>query len=349
VTACRVCFVRDGELPHESEIGWLCCWNARRRLEAALRAIPVLVDELAGLGYVERDTRPKLDQNGSPMLVVGEEGRLVGVPADPVAHLLTAGPLNGSRGAPRVSGSTDRPVPIRIDPTDLLAPARRGSLAVADAAAFDAEGRPTGRWPQDQIGHLAVATELEFWARDWADTRRESCPLPTVRVLAGWLADRLDWACAEHLALDEFAGALARLRTALEAAAGILPARPERVDRPCPACGWWALSKAPGEEYIRCGHCDRALTDDEYRDHLEDVIKTNWMRFDPEDVTSRPVPTTPVWVRDDDLGHVTIGYLVDGAWRSWFGPELVAVSYWAEIAKPADPGPAKDEVAGSQS
>lgn len=334
MTACRVCFVRDGELPHESEIGWLCCVRARWRMEGALRAIPELVDELAGLGYVERDTRP-----GTRAVRVGgklsEDGQIIRVPyvADPVANLLAAGPLNGSKGAPRVSGSTDRPVPIRIDPTDLLAPARPGSLAVAD----------TGRWASDQIGHLAVATELEFWARDWADTRRERCPLPTVHVLAGWLADRLDWACANHHALDEFAGKLGRVRTALEAAAGILPARPVPMDRPCDSCGHLTLAREPDTEYIVCSHCGRVLTEADYREHLEDVIKTNWTVVDPADARTLPLPLMPVWVRDDELGSVMLGCVVEGKWRTWGGRELSEVSYWAAVAAPADPGPAKEE------
>src|SRR5688500_18208072 len=184
---------------HEAEPGRLVCWGAQQRLAAALRDIPVLVDELAGGGYVERDTR--VGQQRIPVL--DDEGRWLGFtrvpgPADPVAHALTAGPINGRSGAPRVAGSGERSLPSRVDPTDLLAAARPASLAVA----------VTGLYAADQIGHLAVATELEFWARDWADGRRERAPVPTVPLLAGWLLLRLDWACATHPALDEFAGKL---------------------------------------------------------------------------------------------------------------------------------------------
>lgn len=330
---CILCVPREGDEGHAPEPGWRCCWRARDRMAAALRDIPVLVDELSGLGYVERDTREGTRAVRVPDVADPEGKRtvIVRVPAmaDPAANLWPAGPVNGVRSGPRVGGSTDRPVPIRIDPTDLLAPARPASLAVAD----------TGLYASDQVGHLAVATELEFWARDWADLRGERCPYPTVAVLAPWLLDRLDWACATHRALDEFAGKLTRLRTVLTAATGRLPARPQPVDRPCPSCGLWSLYHAPDGRYIECGACNRALTDDEYRHHLEDVIKTNWHRADEV-----PAPlSTPLWVRDDAAGKVVLG-LADGVhWRSWAGVVLTEVSYWAEVGFPADPGPRKEE------
>jgi len=282
---------------------------------AALRDIPVLVDELSGLGYVMRsDVR------------------------DPVAHVLTAGPVNGARTGPRVMSSGECSLPIRIDPTDLLAPARPASLAVAD----------TGLYASDQIGHLAVATELEFWARDWAALRGEHIPLPTVRALAPWLLDRLDWACATHHALDEFAAKLSHLRTVLTAATGRLPARPDPVDRPCPACGVLALQRPPGGRYIECGSCGRALTEDEYRDHLEDVIKTNWTRFDDLDAKTWPADARVVWIRDDDHNEVALGWLDSDERRFHLIDRATVtprVSYWAEIQYPADPGPAKEDTA----
>jgi hypothetical protein len=259
VTACSVCIPRGDDLPHESEIGWLCCWRARARMESGLRALPALCDELAGGGYVMRDGHtPRV------LYPPGHDLAAQSVPHfDPIANVLTAGPLNGSKGAPRVSGSTDRPVPIRIDPTDLLAPARPGSLAVAD----------TGRYASDQIGHLAVATELEFWARDWADTLGHHVPLPTVHMLTEWLINRLDWACAEHAALDEFAGKVAGLRTALEGALGLFEAPLVVMDRPCTQCGTKALMLETDSDLIVCDHCGRALTEDEYAAELRGELE----------------------------------------------------------------------------
>lgn len=339
MTPCIACPDRE---EHEADVeeGWLCCRRARDRMAAALRDIPERCEELSGLGYVERDAR---FLNGDVRCPNDRE--MVNVrcwrcgwrrtgPADPVANVLPAGPTNGQSSQPRVGGSALPSVPIRIDPTDLLAPARPASLVVADV----------GLYASDQVGHLAVATELEFWARDWADQRRERSPMPAVRVLARWLLDRLDWACAEHHALDEFAGKLTSLRNTLTAACGAFDPLPTPVDRPCPACGWWALSR--GQDLIVCGHCDRALTDEDYRDHLEDVIKTNWTLVDEDDLRTFPPEGELVWLRDDGgAGRVTVGCQLHASFLTVQGPPFGRVSYWAEIHYPADPGPAKEDAA----
>lgn len=329
---------------HPPEPGWSCCWRARDRMAAALRDIPLLVVELSGLGYVERDVRPGRRVAAVAYRIDTRERYLIyeDGPADPVAGVLTAGPVNGARNGPRVMSSGERSLPIRIDPTDLLAPARPASIGVKTRGGWSAV--PGG--DPDQVGHLAVATELEFWARDWADARGESCPMPTVPVLAAWLLDRLDWACQHHPALDEFAGKLTHLRTVLTAATGRLPARPQPVDRPCPSCGLWSLYHAPDGRYIECGACNRALTDDEYREHLEDIIKTDWNRYEPgSSEWTAPRSDGPVWARNDEVGRVTIARFDGFTWWSWSGAHLDEVSYWAEIHYPADPGPAKEDAA----
>lgn len=241
MTACVVCPVPDGEQPHEAAEGWLTCWRAWARMAGALRLIPDLCDELHGLGYVMRNHR------------------------DPVSRVLPSGPVNGSKGSPRVNGSRDAPVPLRIDPTDLLMPSRPASLSVA----------VTGSYASDQIGHLAVATELEFWARDWADIRREGIPLPNVPELSEWLRNRLEWACEHHPAIDEFAGKLRQLRTALTAAAGRFDAMPETLSAPCDSCGTLALYRDTDIERVACGSCARLMTEDEYADYTRWLIKEN--------------------------------------------------------------------------
>jgi hypothetical protein len=306
-------------------------------MAAALRDIPERLADLYGLGRTERDDRRgrraatyAYDLATRRRHVVYEPG-----PADPVANLFTAGPAKGGWRESRISGTRPERVPLRLDDADLTAPARYGSLAVVERSL----------WPQDQIGHLAVATELEFWVRDWADQRGEGCPIPVPDRLCRWLLDRLDWACKHHPALAEFAAKLTQLRNALTATTGGFDPLPTPVDRPCPACGWWALSRTPGDAYIRCGHCAAAPTEDEYRDHLEDVIKTNWKRAG-ENLAD---PNTLLWVREDSLygsdnrpGSVVAGYNDGIHWWSWAGAGPLNVSYWAPIAYPADPGPAKD-------
>jgi hypothetical protein len=251
---CVVC--QDESRPVEP--GWLVDARCYDRMASALRQIPVLVAEVHGLGLVQRDHRRELRDFDT-----GQWHRHY----DPVANMLTAGPINGAKSAPRVSGSTAAPVPIRIDPTDLTAPARPGSLAV----------HVCGRWPQDQIGWLSVATELDFWAADWATERHESRPSPQVPFLCGWLLDRLDWAAREHVALDEFATKLSGLYGALTSAVGGWTAKPETLITPCRSCGMLALYReiGPAPEYDRvaCGACPSLLTEFEYAEYVKCLIE----------------------------------------------------------------------------
>lgn len=254
---------------HPPEPGWQTCWRARDRMAAALRDIPELVDELADHErHMERDWGLRVPDGAVQWPNTRKED--VAVPGrDPVANVLTAGPVNGARSGPRVMSSGERSLPIRIDPTDLLAPARPASLAIAD----------TGLYAADQIGHLAVATELEFWARDWADARGEHCPMPTVPVLAAWLLDRLDWACQHHLALDEFAGKLRSLRSSLTAAAGRFDAPTELLAAPCPGCRDELLYRDTDLECIACGGCPVLLSDEAYAEHARALVA---VRLDEE-------------------------------------------------------------------
>lgn len=263
MTACALCERRDDDdQGHPPEPGWVCCQRAHDRMLAALRDIPKLVDELAGLGFVERDVRPG---TRAVRMVDGDVSRIVRVPApaaDPVAHLWPAGPAKTGWRESRISGTRPERVPVRLDDTDLTAPARHGSMFVAD----------TSPWPDDQVGHLAVATELEFWARDWADERRERSPYPTVPVLARWLVDRLDWACARHSALVEFADKLRDLRGTLSAACGRSMPAPEAMEAPCPSCGLLGLVRDRDIERIGCGSCSVLMTEEEYAEHVRGLI-----------------------------------------------------------------------------
>lgn len=295
---CICCQDRDPDY----EQGYLCCRRCWGRAAAALRQIPDLLAELASLGYVERDNRPLrcsahgcerlpslagyvrrdskawpslpyCDPHAASLIVAADAagGRWVTTrefddwaPADPVAHRVSAGPVNGASSAPRVSGSAVPPVPIRIDPTDLLAPARRGSLAVADRSP----------WPADQIGYLPVATELEFWVTDWAILRGEHLPPPDVASLAGWLRDRLGWACTDHPALDEFTAKLGSIHGALTAATGTGTPRPETLTAPCPGCGMLTLYRDVDAERIACaGDCPLLMTSDDYARYVQTLIK----------------------------------------------------------------------------
>lgn len=245
------------------EPGWLTCYRCWSRLANALRQIPGLVAELVSLGLVQRDQRSGtraavlVDKQGRRSIV-----REPGWPADPVAHALSGGPLNGLKSAPRVSGSRAAPVPIRLDPTDLAASVRPASTAV----------HARSPWPADQIGWLSVATELDFWVADWAAERTESRPSPQVPALAGWLLDRLDWACCHHVALDEFAVKVSAIYGALMSAVGGWAAKPETLITPCRSCGMLALYRhigpREGTDRIACGACPALLTEGEYAEYV---------------------------------------------------------------------------------
>lgn len=168
--------------------------------------------------------------------------------ADLHAHLdLTPG--SGSTG-PRVSGSHEPPLPLRVDALDLTMPARGGTV-------HDLHG--------DQIGHVAVASVLDQWVEDWREHRdrgeRRPEP-PTVVVLVDWLGKRLGEACDDHPAIGEFAADVRRLCRVLRMVTGDGPARPERLPAPCPGCDLLALTR--DHAGVRCRACGEDWTEGQY-------------------------------------------------------------------------------------
>lgn len=176
-------------------------------------------------------------------------------------------------GSQRVSGSREAPLPFTADVYDLAAAARPASIGVAYR-----HGRRLTNPDPDQVGHLSVATELEFWVVDWIATRGEGehLPVPLVPPLAGWLSARLTWAMDNHPAIDEFATALWRIRGALSAY--VLKVvededdaprrRAESRTAPCPSCDMISLWWWPTDERVRCDtqDCNRVMTAAEYGD-----------------------------------------------------------------------------------
>lgn len=153
----------------------------------------------------------------------------------------------GSGNNERVSGSSVPRIPIAVDVVDLAAPAR---VQEASEAAR--------QWPQDQIGHISVASVLDAWVRDWADIRGEHLPAPTVPWLAQWLTVRLDWACDEHPAVDDFAGEMRDLEKTLRRTTGIDRDDTQRIGW-CPGvhgqpCGA-ELRVTPWQDVAECPRC----------------------------------------------------------------------------------------------
>lgn len=183
--------------------------------------------------------------------------------ADCYAQLAAAdhAAVTGTTGV-RVGGSTEPKLPINADHVDLTSEARRGSLDVADSSP----------WAEDQVGHHAVATELDFWVRDIADLCGEKLPMPTVPVLAMWLHERAGWAWDYYGALDEMVVTVDRISRTLWAIVNPRAPRPEQKAAPCPGCGEATLLGADERVWCTVEDCGRVLTEGEYVEWARSVI-----------------------------------------------------------------------------
>lgn len=163
-----------------------------------------------------------------------------------------------SAAGPRVSGSREAPLPLRVDALDLTMPARAGTI-------HDEHG--------DQCGHIAAASILDSWVDDWRSHRGkgEGRPLPTVVILADWLGVRLADACQDHPAIGAFADDMRRLRRALRAVIGDGPVRPERLPAPCPGCDLLALVR--DHDGVRCRNCRGWWTFEQYTEWVGQLVR----------------------------------------------------------------------------
>jgi hypothetical protein len=235
---CVVCAHRDA---HEGMV----CGPCRSRLAGQLRDIPHLVEELK--------SPPE-----------------AGAAHDLVSVAFPAAAIAGQSNAPRVQGSREAPVPISVDRTDLLSDARVLNLTKA----YD---KDTEQWrvpyPEDQIGYQSAAAILDGWCRDFAETRRETVPQPSVGMQCRYLGDRLNWAFTDHPAVDECAKEIGDLWHVLRRACGLTMPQPELcIGIPCRRvdCDMKTLYRVPGSDFIECSTCGLLLTLDEY---------TSWCRL----------------------------------------------------------------------
>jgi len=113
------------------------------------------------------------------------------------AELVPAGPTRPIQRS-QIRSVRHCPVPANLDLLDLTAPIRPQSLTVPPD-------------PDVQVGYIAVATELDFWVKDWAEHLDQELPSAEVPTLAVWLRGHLGWACRYHFAIDEFAAAIERI------------------------------------------------------------------------------------------------------------------------------------------
>ncbi|MFI6909732.1 hypothetical protein ACIBKY_51315 [Nonomuraea sp. NPDC050394] len=149
----------------------------------------------------------------------------------------------GAGAGPKVSGSRDAPVPVRIDVID----------------------------HQARIGDV-----LKSWVWLIAEHRGLTYPaVTTVDEVAPWLERHVDWATTRPW-IDDMCAELDELR---RVAHRLAPWRVHVVelDGPCPSCDLRALIRTSGETYIECdvrvGGCSALWTDDEYLAKVTSMVE----------------------------------------------------------------------------
>jgi len=194
--------------------------------------------------------------------------RLRSMLAEVVEHFAQVDPRKGSRKAERVSGSRTPPLPLLVDPLDLRMPPHLDTV-------YDPHG--------DQTGEISVATKLEAWCRDWQTHWWASLPAPTVGQLAQWLSIRLELACDEHPAVDEFAADLRELIRTLRRVNGQLGPAFDQLDVPCRRCDWLTLVPVARADRVECLHCGDLASGEEYQRWtglLTAGVRDQWVDFD---------------------------------------------------------------------
>lgn len=209
-------------------------------------------DERVGPGH-DRRHREYYDDDTSAVVYGQPDGTVLA--ADPVASALPSGPAKERRNGPVVGGSHEAKIPINVDVADLLGPANEGSLLVADLSP----------WPQDQTGHIAILTELDFWAGDIADLVGEPRPRALLPDLIAFLHEWAGWAWDHYGALDEMVVVVDRLARTLYAIQNDRRDRPEAKAAPCPGCDAATLSGDGERVWCEDEACGRVLTEAEYR------------------------------------------------------------------------------------
>lgn len=248
---CRPRAVDDGYVCASDRTGIASTLTDIRDLDAQLREEPDPLD------HQDWEWRPV--PTSDPFRLARWRWTRGGKAEDALARILPMGIVSSSLGAgARVSGSREPAAPTDLDRLDLAGPARPAELSPAGWKHID-----------DQIGHQAVAAELDQLVRIWHEDlfADESLPRPTVPELVKWLSNRLDKACNEHLAIDEFAVVVRVIRSALRRKLG-LNAPPKTLCKgvTCKACDLLTLYREGG--LISCGNCGLNYSESEYREWI---------------------------------------------------------------------------------
>lgn len=161
------------------------------------------------------------------------------------------------------AGGSEGGVPLRLAAVDLGLPLWGGA---SSATVHDPYG--------DQGGQVPVAARLDSWVQDWAITRDRGEGLPGVTVpeIVGWLLNRIEDACDEHPAVDEFAAEVRAIKAAICRTLSTEPMRAVRYGASCPRCEAQTLRRTIGADWIECEGCGRLWSDVDYAELVRETI-----------------------------------------------------------------------------
>ncbi|GGK90772.1 hypothetical protein Ppa06_57550 [Planomonospora parontospora subsp. parontospora] len=181
---------------------------------------------------------------------------LAGMPA--IVHWLGLHTIPGGAGGEKVSGSREKPVPVRLDVLAAISPAAEHVT--------DLYG--------DQTGPPSIPTTLKSWV--WLICEHRGLTYPEradAGELAGFLLRHLDWAAARPW-IGELIGEVAHLRKVAHTLAP-WEVHVQALVAPCPSCDIRALMRIAGEPYIECdqriGGCGNCWTEAEYERHVAEL------------------------------------------------------------------------------
>lgn len=185
---------------------------------------------------------------------------------------LPAALVPGSAGeGPRVTGSRDAPMPLRLSVLNLLGPSAGRDRRMSVADGLDPGDHRSGEM---QHGEEPLPSVLRYWARLVAEARSMTAPtdgaLHSMRrllALRSFLARHHDWITAQHWAGEYAADVHAAWRTC-RSVLGTWPLKPEHCDGVfCPRCDAAALYRIAGQDGRLCdlsaGGCGKWYDDDE--------------------------------------------------------------------------------------
>jgi hypothetical protein len=160
-----------------------------------------------------------------------------------------------STGAHVASGRATAPLPVRLDVLSLLGPAPTGTVRTH---------------PHDQTGPVPILGTLRDWAAAIAAERGLRAPARTTPdQCLTYLADHLNWICAQPWVTDLHA----ELRAVVRTVRGITRTQPRTrpLPAPCP-CGAFGLQQTDWAEYVVCTVCRRQLTPQQYQQHAATAL-----------------------------------------------------------------------------